>query len=224
MCKSLFGLNNFINVCFYYFLLQVPHPEHSFPAANQMASLFHKNLHRLSHNYIIIRLLLFWLLLFQCSSFYWCRRLGSSIVQSWKFIVSKSIVVSHFRYNTTTPMIFLVFSLYCYFCILYFIALRKVKACNYWSCFNIKITHFICAFCLIWNFNDALCSGRRSSFHDRAARERWCFVLQHQSQTRNHFQPGQRPQIRSALSLHIKTGHMIVYWKTYEKGQQLFID
>lgn len=46
-----------------------------------------------------------------------------------------------------------------------------------------------------------LCSGRRSSFHDRAAGARRCSVLQHQWRTRNHFHSGHRPKIRSALTL-----------------------
>lgn len=42
-------------------------------------------------------------------------------------------------------------------------------------------------------------SWRRSSFHDWASRPKRLPVLQHQRQTRNDFQPGQRPRIRSVL-------------------------
>lgn len=53
---------------------------------------------------------------------------------------------------------------------------------------------------LITSYTAIISSGRRSSFHDWAPRQKRRSVLQHQWQTRNYFQPGQRPCIRSDLS------------------------
>lgn len=56
---------------------------------------------------------------------------------------------------------------------------------------------------LIWQsfYSCVTCSGRRSSFHDRASGNKRRPVLQHRQQTRNNFKPGKRSVIRSAIGL-----------------------
>lgn len=68
--------------------------------------------------------------------------------------------------------------------------------CQNFSIDFVKIKHVVL---LITSYARIVSSGWRSSFHDWAPRQKRRSVFQHQWQTWNYFQPGQRPSIRSDL-------------------------